>query len=82
MHVRLQQPDIEQFIADQVETGRFPTAEAVVQDALMRMMEEEISLTAEDITAIQESERQIELGKGIELAEFASRIRQKYGIRH
>ena len=80
MQLRLQKPDIERFIDEQVKAGRFPNAEAVVETALFLMMEDEVVPTSEDITAFQKSEKQIDSGESVEFGEFAARIRRKHGI--
>jgi Arc/MetJ-type ribon-helix-helix transcriptional regulator len=80
MQLRLQKPDIERFIDNQVKTGRFPNAEAVVESALFRMMEEEVVPTSEDVAAFQKSENEIDNGESVEFGEFAARMRRKHNI--
>jgi Arc/MetJ-type ribon-helix-helix transcriptional regulator len=80
MQLRLQKPDIERFIDEQVKAGRFPNAEAVVESAVFRMMEEEVVPTSEDFAAFQKSERQIDDGESVEFGEFAARMRRKHHI--
>jgi Arc/MetJ-type ribon-helix-helix transcriptional regulator len=79
MNVQLQKPDLERFIDEQVRAGNFPTPEAVVETALQLLMEES-ELTAEDLSAIEESDRQFERGEFVDFKDFAARMRKKYGI--
>ena len=80
MNVQLQKPELERFIDEQVKAGIFPSAEAVVEDALLRMMEE-VELSEEDLAAIRQSDEQIANGEVEDFGDFAARMRQKYGIR-
>jgi Arc/MetJ-type ribon-helix-helix transcriptional regulator len=80
MDVQLKTPEVERYVDEQVKAGRFPTPEAVVEDALRRVMAEEVELTEEDIEAIKEADEQIDRGEYIEFQEFAARMRKKYGI--
>jgi Arc/MetJ-type ribon-helix-helix transcriptional regulator len=80
MNFRLQKPELERFIDEQVKAGIFPSAEAVVEDALLRMMEE-VELSEEDREGIRQSDEQIAKGEVVDYGDFAARIRQKYGIR-
>jgi Arc/MetJ-type ribon-helix-helix transcriptional regulator len=80
MEIRLKNPKVEQFIESQVESGHFPDRESVVLDAVSRMMEEQISLTSEDIEEIGKADEEIERGEFIEYSEFAAKMREKFGI--
>jgi len=79
MQLQLTRPELEKFITDKVNSGDFPTPQAVVEDALTRMMQDEQSLTDEDIAAIDESEAQLDAGQGIDFDAFASEMHKKYG---
>jgi putative addiction module CopG family antidote len=81
MDIRIEQPDIERYIDEQVKAGNFSSAEAVVRDAMARMMEEEHdALTTEDWEAIQESRRQLDRGEGIEFSEVQKQMRQQFNF--
>ena len=80
MNLQLKKPELEQYIEEQVKAGVFPTPEAVVEDALQRVMLEEVELTDEELADIQESRREFELGEVVDFKEFAARARKKYGI--
>ena len=78
MQVSLTKPELEKFIAEKVNAGDFASPEAVVEDALTRMMQEECSLTDADVDALNEAESQIDRGEFVEFDEFAAKMRQKY----
>jgi Arc/MetJ-type ribon-helix-helix transcriptional regulator len=60
-------PEIERYIEHQVESGGFPTPEAVVEAAIAEWREAEVEeLDEETIAAINEAEAQIDRGEGIE----------------
>jgi Arc/MetJ-type ribon-helix-helix transcriptional regulator len=82
MNLTLKKPELERYIDDLVKAGRFPSAEAVVEDALLRaMMNGEDTLTPEDLTAIELSEQQLDAGQGIDSKEVAAQMRALYGQR-
>jgi Arc/MetJ-type ribon-helix-helix transcriptional regulator len=76
MQLKLQKPELEEYLTEQVRRGNFPTPEAVVEDALRRVMREE--LTDEDVAAIEESARQLDRGEGIDSRKVAARMRKMY----
>ena len=78
MQLRLLKPELAKFVADKVEAGAFPSAEAVVEDALARMIAEETFLSDDDVAAINESEDQIDRGELVEFDAFAAEMRRKY----
>lgn len=78
MELKLKKPEIEQYIDEQVKLGRFPTPEAVVEDALLRAMNAHEELTDEDFESIQISQEQLARGEGIDAAEVATQIRKLY----
>jgi Arc/MetJ-type ribon-helix-helix transcriptional regulator len=78
MHFQLSKPELAKFVDDKVKSGDFPSREAVIEDALARMMDEEVALTDEDVAAINESEEQIDRGEFVDFKEFAAQMRKKY----
>ena len=70
--------DIQQFISDQVWSGRFPTAEAVVEAAVTKMRGQDLDLDEETVAALNEAEDQADRGEGIDLdcyrAQIANRL--------
>jgi Arc/MetJ-type ribon-helix-helix transcriptional regulator len=80
MQVQLTKPELEQFITEKVKAGEFPTPEAVVEDALARMMMGEITLTDEDVDAINDAAAQFQRGEAINFEQFAADLRKKYGL--
>jgi Arc/MetJ-type ribon-helix-helix transcriptional regulator len=81
MQLRFTNPALERFIDSKIKSGQFPSPEAVIEDALSRMMEEEIALSNEDMAAIRESDEQIDRGKSVDFDTFAAEVRKKYGIK-
>ncbi len=81
MQLSLSKPEFERFIEAKVKCGDFPTPEAVVEDALARMMEEDVALTDEDMAAIKESDEQIDRGECVDFDTFAAAARKQYGIK-
>ena len=79
MRLDLTNPQLERFINDQVKAGHFPTREAVVEDAVTRMMAEDETLSAEDVAAIGDSDRQIDGGEFVEFGDFADQTRKRHG---
>jgi Arc/MetJ-type ribon-helix-helix transcriptional regulator len=77
MEVRLTKPQFQKFIDGQVKAGHFLTPEAVVEDALARMMEEDLRLTDEDAAAIAAADAQIDRGEFIDFDAFAAEMRRK-----
>jgi Arc/MetJ-type ribon-helix-helix transcriptional regulator len=78
MHVQLTKPKLAKFVNDKVKAGEFPSREAVVESALIHMMANEQTLTAEDLRAIRASDRQIDRGDFVHFDEFAAKMRRKY----
>ena len=81
MQVQLTKPELAKFIDEKVKAGEFPSAEAVIENALTRMMEDEETLTEDDLRAIEESEAQIDRGEYVEFDAFAADMRKKYGAK-
>jgi Arc/MetJ-type ribon-helix-helix transcriptional regulator len=80
MAVTFSNPDQERFIHEQVKVGAFPSAQAVVEAAIARMMQEsEDSLSDEDMEAIAEAEAEYERGEYEEFSVVAARLRAKFG---
>jgi len=81
MNVQLTKPEMEQFIRERVLAGEFPSPEAVVEDALARVMdEEEFGLSDEDRAAIKRADEQFERGEGIDFNTFIREFKKKNGI--
>jgi Arc/MetJ-type ribon-helix-helix transcriptional regulator len=79
MQILLTKPELEKFVAEQVSAGRFPSPEAVIEAGLARLMEDpDDGLDDETLDAIEEGNRQIDNGEGIDFKEFAAAMRKKY----
>lgn len=62
-------PGTTRFIDEQVQSGRFPTPEAVVEAAIAEMQQDD-GLDEETIAAINEGDAQIARGEGIDFDTF------------
>jgi Arc/MetJ-type ribon-helix-helix transcriptional regulator len=78
MEVRLTKPHIQKFVTAQVSAGHFPSPEAVVEDALARMMEEDVVLSVDDVAAIKEADAEFDRGEFIDFDDLAARARRKH----
>jgi len=82
MQIRLTKPHLEQFIAEQVRAGAFPSADAAVEAAVEQMMHDPQSeLDTPTVEAINRAEAQIDRGEGIEFEQFAAAMRRKIASR-
>lgn len=79
MNVQLQKPEFESYVNEQVRAGNFPNPEAVIEDALARvMMGVQGDLTDEDMAAIQEADEEFARGEGVDEEEAQRRVRSLY----
>jgi Arc/MetJ-type ribon-helix-helix transcriptional regulator len=80
MQVQLKRPELERFIAEQVEAGYFPSADVAIEAAVEQMMRarEAAELSDEDADAINEAEAQIDSGDFVDFDTFAAEARKKY----
>ena len=80
MQVQLTRPELERFIAEQVEAGHFPSAQAAIEAAIEQMMlaGEDFELTDEDVDAINEAEGQIDRGEFVDFDTFCAEMRKRY----
>jgi Arc/MetJ-type ribon-helix-helix transcriptional regulator len=81
MEVTLSNPDLERFVLEQVKQGAFPSASAMLEEAVARMMMEAEPLSPEDVAAIAEAEAEYERGEFEDFDVVATRLRAKYGAR-
>ncbi len=72
-------PEIEAYIAESVESGEFPTAEALLLAAVEQMRAEIPVLSEEELRGIKEAEAQFDTGNYVEFDAFAAEMRKKYG---
>jgi putative addiction module CopG family antidote len=80
MQINLRHPDLEQFVDEQVKSGRYRSADDVVATALARLMDDQMELSEEDLTAIRQAEEEIDRGECEDFNKFAPRTRKKFGI--
>jgi Arc/MetJ-type ribon-helix-helix transcriptional regulator len=80
MQVQLTRPELERFIAQQVEAGHFPSAQAAIEAAVEQMMlaGDEFELSDEDVEAINEAEDQIDRGETVDFDTFAADTRKRH----
>ena len=73
-------PELERFVQDQVQSGRFASPEEVLEAGLARLMLDPApdELDEEDLAAIQESEEQIARGEDMDWNEASAILRRKY----
>jgi putative addiction module CopG family antidote len=73
-------PELQRFIDDQVQSGRFSTPSEVLEAGLARLMLDPLAddLDAEDLEAIEESERQIAAGQDLDWKQVSAELRRKY----
>ncbi len=60
-------PEVEQFVEEQVKAGHYPSADALVEAAVIYMRDS--GLDEETIAAINEGSEQAERGEGMSLEE-------------
>lgn len=80
MQITLDNPDLQEFVQQQVVAGHFPTVEAVVEAALARMMLDDPpqTLNPEVWKAIADGNAQFARGDALGFVEFAKELRAKY----
>lgn len=75
-------PETARFIHDQIQTGRFPTPEAVVEAAIAELQQStDVELDADAIEAINRADAQADRGEGTELDAFRAEFRRQTGTR-
>jgi Arc/MetJ-type ribon-helix-helix transcriptional regulator len=79
MDVQVTKPALAKYVDEKVKTGEFPSPDAVVEDALLRMMADEPSLTDEDLRAIESADQQFDRGEHVDFDSFAAEMRKKHG---
>ena len=82
MQVKVTKPELAKYVEESVKAGHFPSPEAVVEDALLRAIEERhFALSDADMKAIEEAEAQIARGEYVEFDTFCGRrCERKYGL--
>ena len=78
MTVKFSNPEVERYVAEQVRSGRFPSADALLEEAVGRMMvEQPDELTEADWAAIAEADAEIERGEYEDFDVVAARLMAK-----
>jgi hypothetical protein len=65
-HLELTNPALQKYVAEKVSTREFPSAEAVVEDALNRAMQDDTELTPEDWEGIRKGDEEIQRGEYVD----------------
>jgi Arc/MetJ-type ribon-helix-helix transcriptional regulator len=73
MNVQLTKPELQRFVDEKVRGGEFAIPEAVVEDALSRMMEAD-TLTDDDWEAIRRADEEVDRGESVEWDAFAAAL--------
>ena len=74
-------PELQQFIDEQVKSGRFASQAEVLEAGLARLMLDPVpdnQIDPQEIDDIEQSEREIANGQVIDWKELAARLRRKY----
>jgi putative addiction module CopG family antidote len=81
MNVHLK-PELERFVAEQVEDGRYASTQEAIEAGIARLMLDPESdvIDEEDVAAIKESERQIALGQGLDWKSVSAELRKKHRL--
>ena len=73
-------PEARQYIDEQIKAGRFPTAEAVLEDAINRVRcDNDDDLDDQTVAAINEAESQADRGEGMDFEAFKAHFNKKIG---
>ena len=72
--------ELRKFLDDEVNAGRFPSHDAAIEAAIVRMKLDRELDDLDDLTAdaINRAEEQIDRGEGVDFHEFAARMRKKF----
>src|SRR4051812_23045608 len=72
-------PEIQRFVEDQVRVGHYPSADAVIEDAMSRLMADhgDGEIDDETFAALQESEDQIRRGEVFTIDEVREHFRRR-----
>ena len=73
-------PELERFVDDEVRSGHYSSAAAVIEAGLARLMLDPPldEIDADTLAAIEEARAQFNRGEGIELNEACDQLRAKY----
>ena len=71
-------PQVQKFVEDQVKSGHFRSADDVLEEALVRMMEDSAQLDDDTLAAIDRSEDQIARGEYRDWTQVSRELRARY----
>jgi len=78
MEVKLP-PEIETFINDSLEAGKYASAEELLVAAVLQLRNDEHEISEEDLRAIEEAEAEIAAGNYVKFDDFVAEMKRKYG---
>lgn len=80
MHIVVKKPELAKLIEEQVSSGRFESAEELVEAALDRLLKDETgdALDADTLAAIRTSREQLDRGEGRDFKDALKQLRRKY----
>lgn len=80
MQVSVSKPDLVRFVEEQVRGGRFTSAEAVIEAALLRLKDHDAGepLDADTLASVQQSREQLDRGEGRDFKDALRQLRRKY----
>ena len=81
MSVKFSSLEVERFVQEQVQSGAFPSVDAVLEAAVTQMMREsdEGGLTDEDWEAIRRADEEIDRGEYVDFETARTQLLAKYG---
>jgi len=71
-------PEAQRFIEEQVTSGRFASTDEVLEEALVRMMDDPGQLDEATLDAIDQSEEQIARGHVHDWKQVSAELRRRY----
>jgi Arc/MetJ-type ribon-helix-helix transcriptional regulator len=79
MHIFVKKPELAKFIEEQVTSGRFESAEDLVEAALDRLLNDESDEDFDDeaVAAIVRADAQCDRGEGRDIADVAADLRKR-----
>ncbi len=80
MQVALNKPDLERFVRQQVNEGRYSSADEVIEAAVTRLMHDQLDgdFDEQTVAAILQAQREFERGEARPFSEVAQQLRRKH----
>ncbi|MBC7782407.1 MAG: type II toxin-antitoxin system ParD family antitoxin [Burkholderiales bacterium] len=72
-------PKLQQFVSDQLQSGKFSSADEIIETALARMMDEELlSLSSGELAEIEAADAEISRSEAVDFEVFAKKMRSQF----